>query len=233
MATFVLVHGAWHGAWCWEKVIAHLHHLGHQAVAVDLPGSDPTASFDDYARVVLAAAEGLDDSILVGHSMGGQTIPIVAGHRSVSRLIYLCATFPDVGRSLFDQVESEPDMLNPEFLTGLGEPDTRNCRSWSDEHIARKVLFSDCDASTAGEAFQRLRPMALFPQTQPFSLPVLPTVRSTYVMCVEDNLVNPAWSRRVVGTRLDADLIEMPGGHEPFLSRPADVAEVLHSFVRD
>ena len=95
------------------------------------------------------------------------------------------------------------------------------------------MLFSDCDASTAGEAFQRLRPMALFPQTQPFSLPVLPTVRSTYVMCVEDNLVNPAWSRRVVGTRLDADLIEMPGGHEPFLSRPADVAEVLHSFVRD
>jgi len=119
MATFVLVYGAWHGAWCWEKVIAHLHHLGHQAVAVDLPGSDPTASFDDYARVVLAAAEGLDDPILVGHSMGGQIIPIVAGHRSVSRLIYLCATFPDVGRSLFDQVESEPDMLNPEFLTEL------------------------------------------------------------------------------------------------------------------
>ena len=99
MATFVLVHGAWHGAWCWEKVITHLHHLGHQAVAVDLPGSDPAASFDDYARVVLAAAEGLDDLVLVGHSMGGQTIPIVAAHRSVSRLVYLCATFPVVGNS--------------------------------------------------------------------------------------------------------------------------------------
>jgi len=90
MATFVLVHGAWHGAWCWEKVIAHLHHLGHQAVAVDLPGSDPTASFDDYARVVLAAAEGLDDPILVGHSMGGQTIPIVAAI-AVSAGLSICA----------------------------------------------------------------------------------------------------------------------------------------------
>lgn len=231
MASFVLVHGAWHGAWCWEKVMPHLHRRGHQAVAVDLPGSDPTASFDDYANAVLAAAEGFDEPILVGHSMAGQTIPLVAAHRRVSRLVYLCATLPDVGRSLFDQMESEPGMINPEYLKGVGEPDTQNCISWIDEKIALKVLFSDCEGTTAVEAFQQLSPGALFPATQPFSLPALPSVPSTYVMCVDDNMVSPAWSRRVVGTRLHADLIEMPGGHEPFLSRPAHLAEVLHGLA--
>jgi len=72
MATFALVHGAWHGAWCWEKLTPLLRQAGHDVVAPDLPIDDNTASFDTYADVACAAVdECSDDLILVGHSYGG------------------------------------------------------------------------------------------------------------------------------------------------------------------
>ena len=72
MATFCLVHGAWHGAWCWERLIPELEALGHSAVAVDLPSHEPDAGFAEYAAALAPAAEGAD--ALVGHSLSGLTI---------------------------------------------------------------------------------------------------------------------------------------------------------------
>ena len=73
---------------------------------MDLPCDDGTASFDTYADVVRAALEGYgDDVVLIGHSLGGHTIPLVASRRPVRRLVYLCAVVPDIGRSLFDQLQ--------------------------------------------------------------------------------------------------------------------------------
>src|SRR6202012_3413024 len=84
MTAFVLVHGAWHGSWCWDLLIPQLRQLGHETVAADLPIGDPAASFDDYADLVVEAAEGHDDIVVVGHSWAGQVIPIVAPRRPVS-----------------------------------------------------------------------------------------------------------------------------------------------------
>src|ERR1700675_1278045 len=100
MTTFALVHGAWHGASCWELLTPELETRGHRVVAVDLPSDDSAATFDDYADVV-AAARGEDlgeesgaapptDIVAVGHSLGGYTLPYLAGRIRLRHLVYLC-----------------------------------------------------------------------------------------------------------------------------------------------
>ena len=213
MTTFALVHGAWHGSWCWDLLVPELRQIGHETVTMDLPIGDPAASFDDYADLVVAATEGHNDVVVVGHSWAGQVIPMVAARRQVSRLVYLCATVPEVGRSFAEQLQSDPDMLSAEYEDGLSDPDSQTRREWVNSEVAHKVLYSDCDDSVAEEAFRRLIPQALAPGFLPFSLDALPRVPSTYVMCTDDNMVTPAWSRRVVRDRLAA--IEPVVGNEP------------------
>src|SRR5205807_1207149 len=69
--TFGLIHGAWHGAWCWEPLVAELERRGHRAMAVDLPCDDPAATTMDNAKLVADALGDADDVVVVGHSLGG------------------------------------------------------------------------------------------------------------------------------------------------------------------
>jgi pimeloyl-ACP methyl ester carboxylesterase len=233
VTTFVLVHGAWHGAWCWEQLIPQLTRRGHEVIAPDLPCDDPSASFEDYADVVcaaLAAQHGTerDDVVIVGHSLAGHTIPLVATRRPVRRLIYLCAMVPEIGRSLRDQLRDGTEMNNPLSRQALSRPDEQRRNTWIDEALTTELLFTDVDPGQAHAAFGRLRPQALFPYSQTFSLEQLPEVARTSVVCDGDRIVGPDWSRKVARDLLDADLVELPGGHSPFLSRPAQLAELLH-----
>lgn len=85
MTTFALVHGSWHGAWCWELLAPLIEREGHFTAAMDLPCEDASASFETYADVVCAALDGCgDDVVLVGHSLGANTIPLVATRRPVA-----------------------------------------------------------------------------------------------------------------------------------------------------
>jgi len=227
MTTFALVHGSWHGGWCWERLAPQLQQAGHDVVAPDLPCYDGSASFDTYADVVCDALKGCsDDVVLVGHSMAGNTIPLVADRRPVRHLVYLCALVPDIGRSMFDQMRDEP-MLNPAYVKGLSKPDMQNRTAWVDLNLAREVLFADCDESTSEAAINRLGPQARHPYSQPFSLAGFPAVACTSVICSEDQLVRPEWSRRIARDRLGADVKELPGSHSPFMSRPSTLADVL------
>lgn len=230
MATFALVHGGWLGAWSWDEVAALLRQAGHEAVAVDLPIEDGSASFETYADEVCQALGGCDDDVVVvGHSLGGHTIPLVAARRPVRHLVYLCALLPDIGRSLADQVANETDMLSPVWLSGLSEPDDQLRTRWVDRDIARTLICADCDDATAEAALDRLRPQAAYPNLAPFALAEFPHVACTYVVCNEDQFVGPDWSRRVARERLGAQIVELPGGHSPLLSRPAAVVDVLLS----
>ena len=101
MTTFALVHGAWHGAWCWERLLEPLERRGHGAVAFDLPATTsrrertPTRTL---SAAFLAPVE--DDVIVVGHSLNGLVLPLVAARRPVTALVYLCALVPLEGKSL-------------------------------------------------------------------------------------------------------------------------------------
>jgi pimeloyl-ACP methyl ester carboxylesterase len=227
MATFVLVHGAWHGAWCWARLIPELEERGHRTIAMDLPCDDPEATFTTYADVVLDAFTDTHDVVLVGHSLAGFTVPLVAARRPVRRVVYLCALVGVPGRSFLDQMASEQDMLHAEYTAGL-EPDAQGRRVWVDEGIARESLFGDCDEADVRDALARLRPQALAPYRERCPLNFPPATPSTYVVCTDDRLVRPAWSRRVAAERLGADVLELPGSHSPFLSRPAELAGLLH-----
>jgi hypothetical protein len=228
MATFALVHGAWHGAWCWDRLRPELEDRGHQVIAMDLPSDDPAAGFDDYAGVVSAAlaTDGATDVVLVGHSTAGLTIPLVASRQPVDRLVYLCALVPVPGSTFMEQIAAE-DMIDLGYAAGLGEPDPDGLSGWTDERLAHDYLYADCNAEAEAFAFARLRPQALAPYERPCSLSAFPNTLATYVVCRDDRLVKPDWSRRVAVGRLDADLRELPGSHSPFLSRPADLANLL------
>ncbi|MCT7657782.1 alpha/beta fold hydrolase [Mycobacterium deserti] len=233
MATFVLVHGAWHGAWCWDRLTPELESKGHRTIAMDLPCDDGAATFDDYADVVCDAVRGVDgqDLILVGHSLAGQTIPLVAARQSVRRVVYLCALLPVPGIALAQQMAEDESMLNPDYAMGLSEKDIHGRRTWVDEEVACRHLFGDCDDDTASAAFARLCPQATHPYRLPCSLTELPRVDNTYILCAEDRMVNPDWSRRMARERLGADVVEMAGSHSPFLSRPGALADVLHGLA--
>ena len=228
VTTFALVHGAWHGGWCWERLIPELEALGHRAVAMDLPSDDPEASFSTYADAVVdAIADEPDDTVVVGHSLAGHTIPLVADRRTVGRLVFLCALIAEPGRSFRDQLETEPEMILNEYESGMSEVDEQARRRWIDYEPARENLYADCDEADARAAFERLRPQALAPYAQPCQLQALTPCECTYVVGSEDRLVNPDWSRRAAKQRLGVEPAEFASSHSPFLSRPADLARLL------
>ncbi|WP_319453570.1 MULTISPECIES: alpha/beta fold hydrolase [unclassified Mycobacterium] len=227
MTTFALAHGAFHGAWCWELLTPLLQDAGHDVVAVDMPFDDGAASFEDCADVVCAALQEHDDVVLVGHSFAGCVIPLVAARRPLKHLVYLCAVVPALGSSVIEQLASEPDMISPLFYEGLGELDDQMRTPFADLELARKIFYADCDDSVAAAAVARLSPQSALPPSQCFTLSEFPSVRTTYVMCRDDQAVGAEWARRIADERLHADLVELPGGHSPFYSRPAVLADVL------
>jgi pimeloyl-ACP methyl ester carboxylesterase len=228
VTTFALVHGAFHGAWCWERLTPLLQQAGHQVVAMDLPIEDGSASLETYADAVCAALDGCDgDVVLMGHSYGGHTIPLVAARRPVKHLVYLCALVPEVGKSFYEQAAVEPDMVNVEYRKGCTEPDAQLRVKWVDFELLRTLFYADCDDVDVQAAVKHIRVQSWHAATLPFPLPHFPSIPSTFVICDDDRMLGNDWAKRVARERLNADLIELPGSHSPFLSRPQAVAEVL------
>ena len=136
MTTFVFVHGAWHGAWCWDLLQPELVQRGHDVVTMDLPCDDPDATLETYADVVCAAMDrrGDSDAVVVGHSLAGLTVPLVSARRPLRRLVYLCALIPEPGLTFVEQNRGGV-IVAPAALTGLGDVDERGCKSWLDPDL--------------------------------------------------------------------------------------------------
>ncbi len=203
-----------------------LEERGHVAVAVDLPCDDPAAGLDTYAELVCQSLVGADDVVVVGHSLGGLTIPLVAARRPVRHLIYLCALVPDVGRSWMEQFADEPEMMCPGWNAGLSEPDSHRRTTWIDPNHTRKLLYDDCDESTVESAIARIRPQVGL-GSAPFALAEFPSASATSVICTEDRMLACDWAQRTARDRLGAEIVTLPGSHSPFFSRPAAVADIL------
>ncbi|MFI5262456.1 MAG: esterase/lipase family protein [Candidatus Limnocylindrales bacterium] len=105
---FALVHGSYHGAWCWDLLRPELERLGHRVITMDLPISEPHLGAAEYAGSIEAALDPASEPILVGHSMAGLVIPLVAAHRSIRRLVFLAAFLAAPGRSANEQRAAEP-----------------------------------------------------------------------------------------------------------------------------
>ena len=225
MATFGLVHGAWHGAWCWNRLVPSLEARGHRVVAVELPAEDPAAGLKRYAEIVAEALGDADDVVLVGHSLGGCALPLIAAQRPVRHLVYLCALIPVPGKSATDRYREEDVFV--EGFAGNTKTREDGASYWPDLVAAVRCLFHDCPPADASWAAGRLRPQSAAPRTEAWPLAGLPDVERTSIMCRDERCIAPAWSRRMSREQLGVEPVELDGGHSPFLSRPAELAAVL------
>jgi pimeloyl-ACP methyl ester carboxylesterase len=222
---FVLVHGAYHGAWCWGLLSSELEKLGHVALAVDLPVEVPEAGAAAYADEI-AALVGDDEAIVVGHSMMGLAIPLVPRLAPVSRLVFLCAFVPVPGSSINEvrsreQVAPDREIQRVQF-TDIGEgvwmigPDTAN-----------ELFFHDVSPRLASWAVPLLRPQSYRIMEEITPLLEWPEVDCSYVLCRADRAVDAEWARSTARARLGTVPHELDGGHSPFLTRPAELARLL------
>jgi pimeloyl-ACP methyl ester carboxylesterase len=225
-----LVHGSYHGAWCWDHLLPELQALGHRVATVDLPVADPSLGASDYADSVIAAIEPMDEPVLVGHSMGGLVIPIVAARRPIRRLVFLAAFLPSPGMSANDQRAVEP-------LDGRVPPVTAEWTDLGDDvwmvgpNTATEIFFHDAPASLANWATARLRPQSYRVLKETTPLERWPDVESQTIVCRHDRAINPAWVRSAVRDRLGVKAVEIDGGHSPFMTRPYELAAILDKLV--
>jgi len=207
--------------------VPELESRGHEARAIDLPSDDPALGCADYAAVVAAAtADAGDGLVVVGHSLAGLTIPLVAAARPVALLVYLCALLPRPGRSLVEQLREEPEIFAPGFPAAVGR-DEAGRSYWTDPAAAIDAFYPDGAPEDAAAAAARMRPQGRPPSIEPFPLEALPDVPCASVLARQDRCVTPDWSRRAARERLGVEAVELPGGHSPFLTRPAELADLL------
>ncbi len=226
MTTFGLVHGAYHGAWCWGPLTEELEGRGHRVLTVDLPTEDSSAGAQEYAAsAVDAFADADPDLVVVGHSLGGLTIPLVAAARPVSRLVFVCAMLPRVGQAQDDVISAEPDMFSMSAAGGVYES-ADGAVHWYPEAAARS-FFADCKPDVAKWAAGQMRGQFWNITQEVTPLLDWPEVPYSYVLGVTDPIVNPAWSRRVVPAVLGVEPIELAAGHSPFLSATVALADAL------
>ena len=222
MTTFVLVHGGFGSPAELAPVIPELEALGHHAIAVDLPSTDPAATLDDYARTVVDAMAGIEGPVVVvGHSAGGATISLVPDQARVDRLVYVTAFVPEPGRSLVELAGA--DVL--EIILSVSRDDGNGCRSFDLELLASIVPPEEREAYLAFlEATQR--PQGWAAMEQPWPGRSLPDVPCTYVLCTEDNILPPA-TQCEMAARLGVEPFELASDHAVFTLRPRELAQLL------
>lgn len=231
MALFALVHGSMHGAFCWRDLIPELERLGHRAVAMDLPCDDAGAGLGEYADAVEACLEGLpggDAPILVGHSLGSRTIPVVASRRPSARMVFLCSV--PTGAGAVDG-EAFAGMVTPEYAAATFHTRADGARR-IDEAAAKRVFFGECDPETAEWAARQLRWQGPRPLAEPAPIPGWPDSPLEIVLARDDRAVRFDWAcaqaRRWLAGR---EPKVIPGDHSPFLSRPSQLARTLADCV--
>ena len=165
--TYVLVHGAWHGGWCWRSVRALLEKAGHQVHAPSLTGlgerkhlARPDIDLDTHIAdiVHLLGMEDLRDVVLVGHSYGGMVMTGAAdrAHERIARLVYLDAFVPENGKCTLDYVvpERAARMREEGEKTGFVSPPPMSLWGLSrPEHLAfvgPRVSLSGCTSEPSG-----------------------------------------------------------------------------------
>jgi pimeloyl-ACP methyl ester carboxylesterase len=237
---FVLIHGGFHGAWCWSRTIPELERLGHEAVAIDLPGhgsrADEVRTFD--GRLTAISSVLLSGDVLVGHSGGGFDITMAANAAPdlVGHVIYLAAALPREGRTFSEALVQRDGAIDSndavDEVTGMmkyldfGD----NGSMWFNAaEGARQLFYHDCDDATVQWAFELLTPEAPGPDgDRPLFVPKFweANLQRSFITCSEDK-AQPRWLADLVAHRLGVEPLVIGGSHSPFLSRPAELAALL------
>lgn len=240
MATFVLIHGSWHGGWCWDDLTPLLQAAGHHVLAPDLLGMGTagmppgevtlTTWTEQIAGLVDAQSEPV---VLVGHSRGGIVIGEVAEARpdGIAALVYLCAFLPRSGESLFQLAQTDEESL---ILPELIVDEAGGFHSIRGER-AREILYGTSPAARAESAAARLQPEPNAPTFTPLHLTAesFGRVPRYYVHCDRDRAVGPGLQNRMVAASPCRSVFRLDTDHSPFFSAPAELADILQAIASE
>lgn len=239
MSKFVLVHGGWHGAWCWDKVVPLLEQSGHEIVTLDLPGhggdETPAAevTLQGYAdRVVEALDAQAEPVVLVGHSLGGVAISQAAEQRpgKIEKLVYLCALLLPSGKSASESTQEDSDSIifnDVEVQADLG-------RILLGEKGMKEALYHDCPEEDFEKARRLVSPQAMAPLGTPITVTGanFGSVRRTYVRTAQDRVLSPALQEKMLAELPCEKVVSMSTGHMPFFAAPEELAGNLDTLAK-
>jgi pimeloyl-ACP methyl ester carboxylesterase len=236
MARFVMVHGAFAGAWIWEPLARELEQAGHTVEAFDLPGSgdDPTpvgeVTLHAYAdRVCEVLGERPEEAVLVANSMGGVVATQAAAQcpDRLAAVVYVAAFLPQDGQSLLaltELPEGEGDQVQANLVVE-GDPPVATLP----EATFRESIFACCSDEVLDWAVERRGRQPVVPFTEPVELGgfAFDGIRVGYVLCTRDEAIPPALQRRMIESAGVDEVVELDTDHAPHLSRTGELAEIL------
>ena len=232
--AIVLVHGAWHGAWCWSRVLPLLRKAGVDSHAVTLTGVgerahllSPAIDLHTHIQDVigLIEAEELQRVVLVGHSYAGMVITGVADRLQrecaglLTHLVYLDAALPypgDSWSSHHEQATRQARIAASQASAGLSFPPP--------DAALFGLVGSDRDWVNRRQTPQ---PFRLYQQPLQFDAARVAAVPRTFIDCTEPALATIATSRLRVRSEPGWNLVEMATGHDPMVSEPAELSRIL------
>ncbi|MFF3330831.1 alpha/beta hydrolase [Streptomyces sp. NPDC002888] len=220
--TLILVHGAWHGAWCWSAFESELRARGVPAHALELTshGAQGAAVGDLRSDVELlrrTVREVDGPVVLLGHSYGGLVVTEGAeGLDNVTRLIYLSAFLPGPGDSMVKMTGggNAPWIHRADGLMTIAA-------GWGE-----KLFYSDCPPDLAAKAESQLAPQSAVSFQQEVRATAWQQLPSTYIVCTEDRAIAPDGQRRMAAMA-GCEVVELRSGHSPFMTQPDRLADLL------
>lgn len=210
VTTFAIVHGAGDVGWSWHLVAGALEAMGHTVVAPDLPTEDESKDLTDWAATVVDALPSTSDVVVVGHSFGGFTAPLVAARVNAKALILVTAMIPRPGEAPGDWWA----------LAGYADSGLED------------QFWHDVPPDLAEQSQKRERDMSENAMVRPWPLDAWPSVPTHFILCTEDRYFTPDFMRRVVADRLGVEPVELAAGHCAQLSRPVELADLLARYAR-
>ena len=235
MSCYILVHGASHGAWCWNKVVPLLQQYGHTVIAPDLPGHghDRTpiqnVTLKAYTDRICEVIDAQDENvILVGHSMAGIVITQTAEYRPdrIRTLVYVTALMPTDGKSMLDTTE---EIRDPSVRIVADDALSYVYR----EDLLKQLFYGDCSEDDIAFARSMLVPQPMAPVQEAVHLSEsrFGRVKRVYIECLQDGIIPPAFQKKMYTAVPCERVISMNTSHSPFFSQPQELARHLHSLA--
>lgn len=236
--NIILVHGAWHGAWCWERVESILRQQAN-VYTLDLPGRAFERSSEykkitlqDYVRSVELSLLSFDEpAIIVGHSMAGLVISQVAEHypERIRALIYLAAFIPHSGECLFDIIKTFDE---PGIATELMPEPLHNKMGIKRSLVTKNAFYNQCSPEWAEKALSKLSPEPLRAFTTAVTLTPerFGKVEKHYIKCREDRALLSSNQDKMIAKTNITHVHELHADHSPFFSQSEQLVELLRSY---